>query len=751
MSYIIKSIIDLFFPQQILNIQDIGMDDSFLFGLEKIQKEKNEILKKIESEENLIQLLLDIIEKRIKEISISVITLEQELKQGIQEDKRNSLNVMKDQLLKEKDIALKKIHILKNYNQEAVFFKKEMEEMIQTFEKKFNEEKLSLKNEIETLNLEIQRVNEKKEKEIRKWTEQETKILNERYDIQVKKIQREHMEWKMKVENEYMEKFDKEIAAFERFYAIKDEITEKKEQFREDFIKGLKKEISELKDMNNELQSFIQNLEGKIQPMEEKFKHDEVMKKELDVEKEKFRMDKEVLELQLNEQKNSNLECINLLKSYKENERNLEEKLNLLYEENERIKMEKEEVFKIYNQSRKDHDQEIEKLKNEFSEKEKNFKDEIEKQTAKMKKELEEGEMNIHLLLEKRKEQENIRKKLHNQIMELKGNIRVMCRVRPKIKGEEKEINDHLKFPIDSDSDIELVDSGKYHKFSFNRVFNEKEHQKDVFSEISQFVQSAIDGYKVCIFAYGQTGSGKTYTMTGTDDNKGIIYLSVQKLYETFQELSNVGWTFKVNAMMMEIYNDSINDLLNPDKDLKYDIKEKENFTEITNMTEISVESSQELMKYLEIAAKNRSKGYTKCNEKSSRSHSIFNLKLIGENEKLGQKTFGVLNFVDLAGSERLKESEAIGKRLEETKYINKSLSALGDVISAISNKEKFIPFRNSKLTFMLKNYLGKDSKTLMFVNVSPLAKNSSETLCSLRFASKVNSCELGQAKRIQF
>lgn len=144
----------------------------------------------------------------------------------------------------------------------------------------------------------------------------------------------------------------------------------------------------------------------------------------------------------------------------------------------------------------------------------------------------------------------------------------------------------------------------------------------------------------------------------------------------------------------------------------------------------------------LKRASQNRATGATNINERSSRSHSVFTLQLTGENKKTGERSSGLLNLIDLAGSERLSMSGSVGDRLKETQAINKSLSSLGDVIQSLVNKKEgsHVPYRNSKLTWLLRNSLGGNCKTLMFVNVSPLVEHFNETLCSLRFATKVNS-----------
>ena len=266
-----------------------------------------------------------------------------------------------------------------------------------------------------------------------------------------------------------------------------------------------------------------------------------------------------------------------------------------------------------------------------------------------------------------------------------------------------------------------------------------------IFEEISQLVQSALDGYNVCIFAYGQTGSGKTYTMSSPND--GMIPRAVHQIYTVAESLKEKGWTYKMEGSFLEIYNENINDLLGKAEEMdkkKHEIKHDtaRGKTTVTDLTTVSLDSSARVSQLLEKASGNRSVAATKANERSSRSHSVFILKLAGTNSITGEHSEGVLNLIDLAGSERLVHSQSTGERLKETQAINKSLSCLGDVIYALGNAKEggHVPYRNSKLTYLLQYSLGGNSKTLMFVNVSPLKQHLSETLCSLRFATKVRS-----------
>ena len=363
-----------------------------------------------------------------------------------------------------------------------------------------------------------------------------------------------------------------------------------------------------------------------------------------------------------------------------------------------------------------------------------------------------------------------VRRALHNQVQELKGNIRVFCRVRPinESGGESADAaetgagKDHseplLKIARAGESAgraLAVAPPGKKEKptrFAFDRVFGGEAGQAEVFEDIAHLVQSALDGYKVCIFAYGQTGSGKTYTMLGDDrrenenagdDAKGLIPRCVERIFAARDDGDDAS-RFDVTATMVEIYNEEIKDLLsdNTDETVKHDVKHdaRTGETSVTHAASIEVTSAREIDSLVRRAIAARTTRATKMNDHSSRSHMVFTLNLTGVDAS-GAPRRGVLNLVDLAGSERLSRTGATGDRLKEAQSINKSLSALGDVIAARAEKAAHVPYRNSKLTYLLQNALGGDAKTLMFANVSPVAESAQETLCSLRFAAKVNAC----------
>jgi len=379
--------------------------------------------------------------------------------------------------------------------------------------------------------------------------------------------------------------------------------------------------------------------------------------------------------------------------------------------------------------------------------------------------EVQKAAVRVAELQQELRQAEATRRKLHNTIQELRGNVRVFARVRPFLPSDAVQssggVSESSIVPRSDGSSLRITRVGsdehraEDHAFSFDRVFGPSSSQESVFKEVSEFVQSALDGYNVCLFSYGQTGSGKTHTMQGSGSGvqRGIIARAMEQVGHYKSELESKGWKYHMEVSFIEIYNESIRDLLRTHStdDIRHDIKrDSTGYTMVTDVTmqEIDPNNSSEIDAIMETAARHRSVGQTAMNERPSRSHSVFCLHLRASNESQGIVLKGALNLVDLAGSERLERSQATGARKTETVAINKSLSALTDVFVAIGNRQSHIPFRNSKLTFLLQPALSGDGKTLMMVNLSPTPESYGESICSLRFASQVNSCELGKPKK---
>ena len=364
---------------------------------------------------------------------------------------------------------------------------------------------------------------------------------------------------------------------------------------------------------------------------------------------------------------------------------------------------------------------------------------------------------------------EQIRREMHNAIQELRGNIRVYVRTRPFLPGDKQSDDSPIDVTPDGES-LAILDrrSGNPLDFKFDKVFPPSAGQEFVFDEVSDFVQSALDGYNVCLFSYGQTGSGKTHTMQGCGNGpmRGIIPRSVSKILDQARTMNKQKWNITMTASFLEIYNENLNDLLTSMQPSVKSIKklsikrnrEGKSFVDGLTKIPIDVKDSFAGMEQLEalmgVASRSRSVASTKMNSQSSRSHSVFMLHLNGYNEESGAIVNGALNLCDLAGSERLDRSGAgaDAKRLKETQAINKSLSCLGDVFNSLATGASHVPYRNSKLTYLLQDCLSGDGKALMFVNLSPTTASCGESVCSLRFAQRVNQVELGKAtKHVQY
>ncbi|XP_006467131.2 kinesin-like protein KIN-14E isoform X1 [Citrus sinensis] len=340
------------------------------------------------------------------------------------------------------------------------------------------------------------------------------------------------------------------------------------------------------------------------------------------------------------------------------------------------------------------------------------------------------------------KEEQILRKRYFNTIEDMKGKIRVYCRLRPLNEKEDAEKERYVLTSLDEFTVEHPWKDDKVKQHMYDRVFDGYATQEDVFEDTRYLVQSAVDGYNVCIFAYGQTGSGKTFTIYGSECNPGITPRAISELFRILKKENNK-FSFSLKAYMVELYQDTLVDLLLPrnEKRLKLEIKkDSKGMVLVENVTVVPISTFEEIKSIIQRGSDQRHTSGTQMNEESSRSHLILSIVIESTNLQTQSVARGKLSFVDLAGSERVKKSGSSGNQLKEAQSINKSLSALGDVISALSSGSQHIPYRNHKLTMLMSDSLGGNAKTLMFVNVSPAESNLEESYNSLTYASRVRS-----------
>ena len=406
-----------------------------------------------------------------------------------------------------------------------------------------------------------------------------------------------------------------------------------------------------------------------------------------------------------------------------------------------------------------------------------------------------------------RKEQ-HLRKKYYNEMEDMKGKIRVYCRVRPMLKSEkERNCSTCVEIPDDETVNVEVKERNTTKTFSFDKIYNSAATQNDIFSDTKKLVQSAIDGYNVCIFAYGQTGTGKTYTITGDrndPDHMGIMPRAFTEIFDIAKRDSEK-MSVKVRMYMLELYCDTLLDLLtehdsedggNPPPKIvirknEYGtvmpqgvmMKDASNAADLFKVRSIAaffglhdlkkftlpriltrclssshavflslifffldslvlscLRSTYNIQQILDQAMAQRHVAATKMNSESSRSHLIVSILLDVEDRNTGGVLTGKLTLVDLAGSERVKKSGAKAQAMKEAQSINKSLSSLGNVVNAITQEHKHVPYRSNLLTQLMSDSLGGNAKVQMFVNLSPADYNAQESEMSLMYATRIKS-----------
>ncbi|XP_030756486.1 kinesin-like protein KIF13A isoform X3 [Sitophilus oryzae] len=341
--------------------------------------------------------------------------------------------------------------------------------------------------------------------------------------------------------------------------------------------------------------------------------------------------------------------------------------------------------------------------------------------------------------------------------------IKVAVRLRP-FNRRELELGTQCVVEMDKQQTIlhqpttlDKVERKQSKTFAFDHCFcsvdpnvSDFASQEVVFDSLGRdILDNAFQGYNACIFAYGQTGSGKSYTMMGSQDSKGIIPRLCDTLFGLIAERQNSELSYKVEVSYMEIYNERVHDLLDPQTN-KQSLKVREHNVlgpYVDGLSQLAVTSFLDIDNLMAEGNKSRTVAATNMNSESSRSHAVFTVILT---QTLTDTKSGVsgekvsrMSLVDLAGSERAVKTGAVGDRLKEGSNINKSLTTLGLVISKLADqssgkqKDKFVPYRDSVLTWLLKDNLGGNSRTVMVATLSPAADNYEETLSTLRYADR--------------
>ncbi|KAK9143744.1 hypothetical protein Syun_013144 [Stephania yunnanensis] len=368
-------------------------------------------------------------------------------------------------------------------------------------------------------------------------------------------------------------------------------------------------------------------------------------------------------------------------------------------------------------------------IKHEVIKTQRSYSEEFNRLGLKLK-DLAEAAENYHAVLEENR-------RLYNEVQDLKGNIRVYCRIRPFLPGQSKK-HSTIEY-IGDNGELVVANPSKQGKenhrlFKFNKVFGPaatQEEDQDLY------------------FLSGPTSASK--------GDWGVNYRALSDLFQISQNRRS-SMSYEVGVQMVEIYNEQVRDLLSSDASQKrYPFTElvvlliffisQPNGLAVPDASMHPVNSTGDVLELMHTGLTNRAVGATALNERSSRSHSVLTVHVRGADLETGAALRGNLHLVDLAGSERVDRSEVTGDRLKEAQHINKSLSALGDVIFALAQKSPHVPYRNSKLTQVLQSSLGGQAKTLMFVQLNPDVESFSETVSTLKFAERVSGVELGAAR----
>ncbi|KAG0300593.1 kinesin-like nuclear fusion protein [Linnemannia gamsii] len=374
-----------------------------------------------------------------------------------------------------------------------------------------------------------------------------------------------------------------------------------------------------------------------------------------------------------------------------------------------------------------------------------------------LERQLSDSETQARKLQQKAKDEEASRRKLSNAIMDLKGHIRVFCRVRPY--GSTDDAVASINYPDLEGREIVLAPTkGPKYPFTFDKVFAATSSQEDIFDEVSYMLPSIMNGGNACVFAYGATQTGKSYTLEGpsstAEEPLGLIPRSILWIYEATRAPESNDWRYTVEVRHIGIYNETIYDLHAPEgsstgtKHEIHSIAGNKIIVSGVNMTELK--SAVMMGSLLRTAQRRQASIRTSLKDGYYSGHSVFTIRVVGVNSGTGKTKEGVLHFVDLVASDAASEVAKKDSGFEDSDKkkapeIDQSLKGVEDVILTLSShKDSQAPYLGSKLTHLLQgSFVDGNTKMLFVVHISPLSMHLEQTLRSLRFAAKVNNCLL--------
>ena len=744
-----------------VNYEDIKLLPTLFVDMQEALKKSNanvlelkETIKdKLDSEKNLKDKIkeMELENKKILEKLYQHKTKENEMKQKFDELKYENLNL--NQNLEYNSSIQKKLENLVLENKNLKRLNTELNKKIENYEEEINFLNKS-KQELELKNKKFKNAQGLLQTEICNIEEYLEDVKN--FQIEIKKMQHE-----IKTIKELNKKLedDKKKALKENYNYI-NTIKDMKID-----LKNLLNEKMELLKLEKESQNKTNILFKEIQ--EEKKKNEKLKKnleefdeikikyKEMLEEFNKISIENEELKEEL---QSKNIEDINKLKEKYETEVfELKSLINIW--KNNFLEISK---FKLINYNIKSH-QEIESIididenyienaPSEIKDISKKvleyFKLLIEQENYKtvdlkhLKESLISEQEKVNILSHKLKNEKFLRRKIHNRYMYLRGNLRVMCRVRPFLPSEKINKKSQIETMVINNDSISIFQENKQEKnFEYDYIFDTKSTQKDVYEEVTLLIQSMVQGNNICIIAYGQTCTGKTYTIQGPNSkNPGIVPRAARELFLILNNFnkSNFFESIRLSMTIIEIYNEQIYNLLEESTPNLNMYEDASGNLIIPDLNPISINSFDEANKLFKLAAKFRHTSSTEYNDRSSRSHCIFSfqLKLTGKDGRIIRST---LHIIDLAGSERISKSQNKDEKLrKESICINLSLHSLSTVLNSIALKANHIPYRDSKLTHFLKDSLNENYNILLILLVSPNVKDISETISTLQFGERI-------------